>query len=180
MWTTFSADQVDLDYRNPDVLLAVLDVLLRYRAAGAPAIRLDAIAFIWKVEGSPSINLPETHDLIEMLRSWLDEVDPGVMLVTETNVPHAENVAYLGRPGRREAQAVYQFALPPLLLHTMATGDPTPLVGWASVAGELPPGCTYLNFTSSHDGVGLRPVEALLPAERGRRSTELCERAAVP
>lgn len=175
VWTTFSADQVDLDYRNPDVLLAALDILLRYRAAGATAVRLDAIAFLWKVEGSPSINLPETHDLIEVLRSWLDEVDPGVMIVTETNVPHAENVAYLGRPGRREAQAVYQFALPPLILHTLATGDPDALVAWATALDEPPAGCTYLNFTSSHDGVGLRPVEAILPADAVQRMTELCE-----
>jgi sucrose phosphorylase len=175
VWTTFSADQVDLDYRNPDVLLAALDVLLRYRASGATAIRLDAIAFLWKVEGSPSINLPETHDLIELLRSWLDEVDPGLMIVTETNVPHTENVAYFGRVGRREAQAVYQFALPPLILHTVATGDPAALVGWAAGLDEPPTGCTYLNFTSSHDGVGLRPVEAILAAEAVRRMTELCE-----
>ncbi len=162
VWTTFSADQVDLDYRNPEVLLAVLDVLLRYRRAGATAIRLDAIAFIWKIEDSPSISLPGTHDVIEVLRSWLDELDPGLLLVTETNVPHAENVAYLGRPGRREAQAVYQFALPPLLLHTLTIGDAEALVDWASALDELPPGRTYLNFTSSHDGVGLRPLEGLL------------------
>ena len=175
VWTTFSADQVDLDYRDPDVLLAALDVLLRYRAAGATAIRLDAIAFLWKVEGSPSINLPETHDLIELLRSWLDEVDAGLMIVTETNVPHDENVAYLGRPGRREAQAVYQFALPPLILHTVATGDPEPLVAWAAGLDEPPTGCTYLNFTSSHDGIGLRPVEEILPGDAVQRMTELCE-----
>jgi hypothetical protein len=175
VWTTFSPDQVDLDYRTPEVLLAALEVLLRYCAAGATAIRLDAIAFLWKVEASPSINLPETHDLIEALRSWLDEIDPGVMIVTETNVPHAENVAYLGRPGRREAQAVYQFALPPLILHTLASGDPEPLVAWAAGIEEPPVGCTYLNFTSSHDGVGLRPVEAILPAAAVRRMTALCE-----
>jgi sucrose phosphorylase len=175
LWTTFSADQVDLDYRNPEVLLAVLDVLLRYRAAGASAIRLDAIAFIWKVEGSPSINLDETHDIVEILRSWLDETDPGLLLVTETNVPHAENVAYLGRHGHREAQAVYQFALPPLLLHTLRTADPTALVGWAASLGELPPGCTYLNFTSSHDGVGVRPVEAILGADEVAALVSLCE-----
>jgi glucosylglycerate phosphorylase len=177
VWTTFSADQVDLDYRNPEVLLAVLDVLLRYRRAGASAIRLDAIAFIWKVEDSPSINLPGTHDVIELLRSWLDELDPGLLLVTETNVPHAENVSYLGRPGRREAQAVYQFALPPLLLHTLATGDAEVLVDWASALGELPPGRTYLNFTSSHDGVGLRPLEGLLEPTAVAALTSLCERA---
>jgi hypothetical protein len=177
VWTTFSADQVDLDYRKPDVLLAALDILLGYRAAGATAIRLDAIAFLWKVEGSPSINLPETHELIELLRSWLDEVDPGLMIVTETNVPHAENVSYLGGPSRRKAQAVYQFALPPLILHTLATGDPAPLVEWAADLGEPPAGCTYLNFTSSHDGVGLRPAESLLPADAVHRMTELCESA---
>ena len=177
VWTTFSADQVDLDYRDPEVLLAALEVLLRYRRAGASVIRLDAIAFLWKREGSPSINLPETHDLIELLRSWLDEIDPGLMIVTETNVPHAENVAYLGRPGRREAQAVYQFALPPLVLHTLSTGDPAALVDWAAGLDELPPGRTYLNFTSSHDGVGVRPVEGmLLPAEVAAL-TALCERA---
>ena len=175
VWTTFSADQVDLDYRNADVLLAALQILLRYCSAGATAIRLDAIAFLWKVEGSPSINLPETHDLIELLRSWLDEVDPCVMIVTETNVPHAENVAYLGRPGRREAQAVYQFALPPLILHTMATGDPTELVAWSAGLDEAPEACTYLNFTSSHDGVGLRPVESILPADAVRAMVDLCE-----
>jgi sucrose phosphorylase len=175
VWTTFSADQVDLDYRNPEVLLAALDVLLRYRRAGATAIRLDAIAFLWKVEGSPSINLPETHQLIELLRSWLDEVDPGTMIVTETNVPHAENLTYLGRPGRREAQAVYQFALPPLLLHTLANGDPAALVEWAGDLGELPRGRTYLNFTSSHDGVGLRPVESLLDEGAVAALTALCE-----
>jgi sucrose phosphorylase len=177
VWTTFSADQVDLDYRNPDVLLAALDVLLRYHRAGATAIRLDAIAFLWKVEGSPSINLPETHDLIELLRSWLDEIDPGLMIVTETNVPHAENIAYLGRPGRREAQAVYQFALPPLLLHTLTTGDPAALVEWAAGLEELPQGRAFLNFTSSHDGVGLRPVEGLLDRAEVVGLTALCERA---
>ena len=177
VWTTFSADQVDLDYRNPDVLLAVLDVLLRYRARGAAAIRLDAIAFAWKVEGTTSINLAGTHDLIAILRSWLDEVDPALILVTETNVPHAENVAYLGGEGRREAQAVYQFALPPLLLHTLATGDPTALVDWARALDELPAGCTFLNFTSSHDGVGLRPVEGLLSAAQVAALGELCARA---
>ena len=152
-------------------------MLLRYRRAGASVIRLDAIAFLWKLEGSPSINLPETHDLIELLRSWLDEIDPGLMIVTETNVPHAENVAYLGRPGRREAQAVYQFALPPLVLHSLSTGDPAALVDWAAGLDELPPGRTYLNFTSSHDGVGLRPVEGMLPPAEVAALTALCERA---
>ena len=175
VWTTFSADQVDLDYRTPDVLLSALEILLRYRAAGATAIRLDAVAYLWKVEGSPSINLPETHDVIELLRAWLDEVDPGVVIVTETNVPHAENVSYFGRAGRREAQAVYQFALPPLILHTLASGDPEPLVTWAASLSEPPAGCTYLNFTSSHDGVGLRPVEQILDARAVHRMTELCD-----
>jgi glucosylglycerate phosphorylase len=154
----------------------MLEVLLRYVEAGAAAIRLDAVAFLWKQEGTSSINLHQTHAVVRLLRSWLDEVAPGLLLVTETNVPHADNVRYLG--GRhREAQAVYQFALPPLVLHTVTTGDPAALVAWAHEAAAAAPGRTFLNFLSSHDGVGLRPVEGLLGAHQIDALTELCERS---
>lgn len=163
VWTTFSADQVDLDYREPRVLLAMVQVLLDYVASGARAIRLDAIGFAWKDPATPSINLPGAHHLVQLLRACLDVVDPGLVLVTETNVPHAENVAYLGLDGEREAQAVYQFALPPLTLHAFATGDADVLKRWARGLWFPGDGRTYLNFLASHDGIGVRAVEGLLP-----------------
>src|SRR5262249_31295417 len=122
VWTTFSADQVDLNLHEPEVLLALIDVLLFYVARGARFIRLDAIAYLWKEIDTPCIHLPQTHRVIQLWRSLLDEVAPQVMLITETNVPHRDNVSYFG-DGTNEAQLVYNFALPPLVLHGLLAGS---------------------------------------------------------
>ncbi len=162
VWTTFSADQVDLDYRNPAVLLRVADVLLTYAARGADVIRLDAIAFLWKVEGTTSLHLPETHRAIQLLRAAIDACYPDLVFITETNVPHAENISYFGDGSVREAQAVYQFPLAPLTLHAVLTGDAKVLSEWAAGMELAVPGATFFNFLASHDGVGVRPAEGLL------------------
>ncbi|MGF1663364.1 MAG: alpha-amylase family glycosyl hydrolase [Kineosporiaceae bacterium] len=177
LWTTFSGDQVDLDYRTPDVLVAVVEVLLRYVALGARAIRLDAVAFLWKDPAGPSVHLPQTHWLVQLFRACLDSVDPGVLLVTETNVPHHENVTYLGLAGEREAQAVYQFPLPPLVLHSLASGSAATLADWARRCAFPEGERTYLNFLASHDGIGLRAVEGLLPPAEADRLAALAEAA---
>lgn len=174
VWTTFSADQVDLDYRHPEVLLAAVEIVLSYAAAGASAIRLDAVAFLWKEEGTPSIHRPETHAIIRYLRACLDDVDPGILLVSETNVPHAENVSYLGG-GEREAQAVYQFPLPPLVLHSFLSGSATALAEWARELDYQVADTTFLNFLASHDGVGVRPVEGILDRPDVERLCRACE-----
>ena len=165
VWTTFSADQVDLDYANPDVLLRIVDVLLGYATHGAGAIRLDAIGFLWKDESTSSIHLPGTHDLIKLLRSCLDQVAPGTLLISETNVPHAENISYLDE-AEPEVHAVYQFPLAPLVAHAVLTGESDVLKTWAAeiddIVGE---DRTFLNFLASHDGIGVRPVEGLLSVE---------------
>ncbi len=161
IWTTFSADQVDLNFRNPEVLLAVLDALLFYVAKGARFIRLDAIAFLWKEIGTSCLHLPQTHRVIQLVRAVLDEVAPDVLLITETNVPHKDNIAYFG-DGTNEAQLVYNFALPPLVLHSLATGNAEKLTRWAQSLA-LPSGrVTYFNFLASHDGIGLNPARGIL------------------
>lgn len=164
VWTTFSSDQIDLNFANPDVLLAMVDVLLFYVAHGASMIRLDAIAYLWKTIGTGCIHLAETHAVVRLFRDILDEVAPDVTLVTETNVPHAENVSYFG-DGADEAQLVYQFTLPPLLLHTFATGDATKLGQWAAGLEKVSDQTSFFNFTASHDGIGVRPVEGILAPE---------------
>ncbi|MGD2177613.1 MAG: sugar phosphorylase [Anaerolineae bacterium] len=161
VWTTFSADQIDLNYANPDTLLDIIDVLLLYVEEGAEVIRLDAIAYIWKKPGTPSIHLEEAHRLVKLFRAVLDAVAPHVILVTETNVPHEENVSYFGH-GHDEAQMVYQFPLPPLVLHTFHTGDATRLAEWAAGLTSPSDSTTFFNFLASHDGVGVRPVEGIL------------------
>lgn len=165
VWTTFSDDQIDLNYANPDVLLRVIDVLLAYVAHGASFIRLDAIAYLWKKIGTGCIHLPETHAVVQLFRDVLDVVAPSVVIITETNVPHAENVSYFG-DGTNEAQLVYQFTLPPLLLHTFITGDATTLSEWAASLEKVSDQTTFFNFTASHDGIGVRPVENILSAEQ--------------
>jgi sucrose phosphorylase len=161
VWTTFSADQVDLNFGNPDVLLQVLEALLFYAAKGTRFIRLDAVAFLWKEIGTTCLHRPQTHRIIQLMRAVLDDVAPHVRLITETNVPHADNLSYFG-DGTNEAQLVYNFALPPLVLHTMATGNADKLACWARSLSLPTDRVTFFNFLASHDGVGLNPVRGIL------------------
>jgi glycosidase len=162
VWTTFSADQVDLNYANPKVLLEIVDVLLFYAAKDAEFIRLDAIAYLWKEPGTSCINLPQTHRIIQLFRAVLDEVAPHVMLITETNVPHADNISYFG-DGTNEAQMVYNFSLPPLVLHAFQTGSAATLTRWAESLQLPSDKATFFNFLASHDGIGLNPLRGILP-----------------
>ncbi len=164
VWTTFSADQVDLDYSHPETLMRILKVLLFYVEQGASVIRLDAIAYMWKQAGTTSIHLPQTHAIIQLMRAVLDVVAPEVILITETNVPHAENVSYFGIGGYPEAQLVYNFTLPPLLLYTLTVGDAYKLGNWINTLDTPREHTTFFNFTASHDGIGVRPVEGILNA----------------
>jgi len=163
VWATFGNDQIDLNYANPEMLLEMIDILLSYIRHGARGLRLDAVGYLWKRIGTPCIHLAETHEVVKLFRDLLDRLEPGVILLTETNVPHAENISYFGVGD--EAHMVYQFSLPPLVLHAIHTGVSHYLTAWARglEAAAKPPGCTFLNFTASHDGVGLRPLEGLVP-----------------
>ena len=165
-WTTFGEDQVDVDVRHPRALLELTDVLLGYLARGASAVRLDAIGFLWKESGTTCLHLPQTHAVIKLWRALVDHVAPGARLLTETNVPHDENISYFG-DGHDEAHLVYQFALPPLVLHSFVAGSTKRLSAWASGVGPVSDTATWFNFLASHDGIGLRATEGILDdAER--------------
>jgi glucosylglycerate phosphorylase len=164
VWTTFSDDQIDLNYQNPEVLLEILDILFIYVEQGATFIRLDAIAYLWKEIGTTCIHLPQTHQMIQFLRAALDEIAPYVHLITETNVAHEDNLSYFG-DGTNEAQLVYNFALPPLILHTFRTGDARALSNWAKGLTLPSDRVAFFNFLASHDGIGLNPVRGILPIE---------------
>ena len=168
LWTTFSADQIDFNFKSLDVLEKMIDVLLFYADQGATILRLDAIAYLWKAIGTNCIHLPQTHDMVKLFRAVLDLVAPDVIILTETNVPHDENISYFG-DGRDEAQMVYNFSLPPLLLHTFVTEDSAILSEWANGLYLRSKDNTFFNFTASHDGIGVRPLEGILePGEIGR------------
>ncbi|MFA6292680.1 MAG: alpha-amylase family glycosyl hydrolase, partial [Victivallales bacterium] len=173
LWTTFSRDQVDFNFANPKVLLEIVDILLFYAAHGATMIRLDAIPYMWKKLGTSCAHLPETHELIKLFRDIFDAVAPHVILLTETNVPHNENVVYFGNAGD-EAQIIYNFSLAPLILWSLFKQDASVLSDWASGVKKISDNTTFLNITATHDGIGVRPTEGILSsAER----MELCELA---
>lgn len=162
IWTTFSEDQIDLNFACPEVLYKMIDVLMFYLEEGAEYVRLDAVGFMWKVPGTSSIHLDETHEIVKLFRDLVDMAAPGTIIITETNVPHVDNISYFGN-GEKEAHMVYQFPLPPLVLHAIHHGNAEFLSNWAKNL-ELPEGKrTFFNFLASHDGIGLNPVRGIIP-----------------
>ena len=165
VWTTFSPDQVDLNYRNPAVLLWSIATLLQYIRRGADIVRLDAVTYIWTELGTTCASLEETHEVIKLYRDVVDLVEPRAALLTETNVPHDENVSYFGN-GRDEAHMVYNFALPPLMLHSFYTGDATALSGWAEALAPPSDTTTFLNILDTHDGIGVLGAKGILSSDQ--------------
>ena len=164
VWSTFSSDQMDLNFASPSLLMEMLDILLLYVANGAKIIRLDAIGFLWKEIGTTCMHLPQTHEVVKLMRTILDAIAPDTILLTETNVPHQENISYFGRGD--EARAVYQFSLAPLLLDAYLRKDASLLQQWLEDLEYPETGMTFFNFTASHDGIGVRPLEGIVPPER--------------
>ena len=160
VWCTFSHDQVDFDFRNPEVLKAFTSTIRQYLDMGVKIFRLDAIAFLWKVVGSTSVNLPETHEVVRLLRTLIESAEPQAIIITETNIPNTQNLTYFGNAN--EAHGIYNFSLPPLLLNTLLTGNCLYLKRWLMSMPPSQDGTMYFNFIASHDGIGLRPAEGLL------------------
>lgn len=163
VWCTFSHDQVDLDFRNPEVLKEFTKIIRHYLDQGVNIFRLDAIAFLWKKPGTTSLNLDETHEVVRLLRTLIEYAVPNAMIITETNIPSRENLSYFGNAN--EAHCVYNFSLPPLLLHALMTGDSFYLRQWMMSMPPAQDGTAYFNFIASHDGIGLRPAEGILSDE---------------
>ncbi|MFB0980625.1 MAG: alpha-amylase family glycosyl hydrolase [Alteromonadaceae bacterium] len=160
VWCTFSHDQVDFDFRNPEVLKAFTSIIKQYLDAGVKIFRLDAIAFLWKVVGTTSINLSQTHEVVRLLRTLIESAEPTAVIITETNIPNTQNLTYFGNAN--EAHGIYNFSLPPLLINTLLTGNCLYLKRWLMSMPPSQDGTMYFNFIASHDGIGLRPAEGLL------------------
>ena len=161
VWCTFSHDQVDFDFRNTEVLKEFVKIVRFYLDQGVNIFRLDAIAFLWKEPGTSSLNLEQTHEVVRLLRTLIEYACPTAMIITETNIPSRENLSYFGNAN--EAHCVYNFSLPPLLLHALITGQNFYLKQWMMSMPPAQDGTAFFNFIASHDGIGLRPVEGILP-----------------
>jgi len=164
LWTTFSDDQIDLNYKSQNLLFEVIEVLLFYAANGASLIRLDAVGYIWKEVGTSCIHLDKAHEIIKLMRDILDSLNKKVLIITETNVPHKDNISYFGN-GTDEAQMIYNFSLPPLVLNAYQIHSSEHLSKWASALTTPSSETTFFNFLASHDGIGLMPVKDFLSGE---------------
>lgn len=163
VWCTFSFDQVDLDFRNPEVLNQFVNIIRLYLDKGVTIFRFDAIAFVWKVPGTTCLNLPETHEIVRLLRTLIEHAEHEAVIITETNIPNRENLSYFGN--NNEAHWIYNFSLPPLLVNALITESSRYLKQWMMSMPPAQNGTTYFNFIASHDGIGMRPVEGLLSDE---------------
>lgn len=160
VWCTFSHEQVDLDFTNIEVLKEFVKIIRHYLDNGIRIFRLDAVAFLWKKLGTNCLNLPETHEVVRLIRTLLEHAQPNAIIITETNIPNRENLSYFGNAN--EAHSIYNFSLPPLLVNTLITGNCRYLKQWLMSMPPAQNGTTYFNFLASHDGIGLRPAEGLL------------------
>ena len=160
VWCTFSHTQVDFDFRNPKVLKEFIKIIRFYLDNGIGIFRLDAVAFLWKKLGTNCLNLPQTHEVVRLIRNLIEHARQDSVLITETNIPNRENLSYFGNAN--EAHCIYNFSLPPLLVNTMVTGDCFYLKQWLMSMPPAQNGTAYFNFIASHDGIGLRPAEGLL------------------
>ena len=160
VWCTFSHDQVDLNFKNPEVLKQFVSIIRQYLDNGVRIFRLDAVAFLWKEIGTNCLNLEQTHEVVRLLRSLIEQARPNAIIITETNIPNRENLAYFGNAN--EAHCIYNFSLPPLLVNTLVTGSCDHLKQWMMSMPPARNGTAYFNFIASHDGIGLRPAEGLL------------------
>ena len=161
VWCTFSHDQIDFNFKNPDVLIFFLKIIKFYIDNGTKAIRLDAVAFLWKEQGTKCINLPQTHEVIRLIRFLVESYAPNSLIITETNIPSDENLSYFGN--NNEAHCIYNFSLAPLLIHAIISGSSFYLKKWSRSMPPAQNGNAYLNFLSTHDGIGMRPLEGIIP-----------------
>ena len=161
IWRTFSDDQIDLNFKNPRVLLRFIKIMINLSNHGVTIFRLDAIAYLWKKSGSKCINLKETHEIVRLLRIICNLLKSKPIIITETNLPERENLSYFGK-NNNEAHWIYNFSLPPLLVHSFLFEDSTYLNKWCKNLPSTMIGNNYLNFIASHDGIGMRPVEGYL------------------
>ena len=161
VWCTFSHDQIDFNFKNPEVLFFFLEIIKFYLDKGAKALRLDAVAFLWKEKGTKCINLPQTHTIIRLIRHIVESYSKNCLIITETNIPNHANLSYFGN--NNEAHCIYNFSLAPLVIHAIISENNSYLKQWSR---SMPPaqfGNAYLNFLSTHDGIGMRPLEGILP-----------------
>ena len=160
LWRTFSPDQIDLNFKNPKVLMRFLKIIINSLKHGVSIFRLDAIAYLWKENGTKCINHNNTHNIIKFIRFFSEQLNTKSLIITETNLPEKENLSYFGN--QDEANWIYNFSLPPLIVYSFLFEDSLKITQWSKKLKKTKKNNNYLNFIASHDGIGMRPIEGLI------------------
>ena len=160
LWRTFSPDQIDLNFKNPKVLIRFIKIIFNLINNGVRIFRLDAIAYLWKENGNTCINHTNTHNIIKFIRLVCNLLKTECIIITETNLPEKENLSYFGN--NDEANWVYNFSLAPILVYSLLFEDSNKITKWSKNFPIAKLNNNYLNFIASHDGIGMRPIEGIL------------------
>lgn len=155
--------QPDLNYRNPEVLLEMTDVLIYWKIKGVDGFRADAVPYIWKEKGTNCENLSKTHTVVKFFRAVLDYLSPGSLLLAEACQQPKDVVDYFGDDD--ECNAAYHFPVMPRIYKALAQGDKSSIESVMNNAftPEIPSNSQWLMFLRCHDELTL---EMVTPEER--------------
>ena len=155
-WTTFNEFQWDLDWSNPDVFIAMAEVMLNLANKGVDALRLDAVPFMWKREGTDCENLPEVHELLRTLRALMAIAAPATIFKAEAIVPPDQLTPYLGAgdPEHHECELAYHNQLMVLLWSSLATGEAQMMTNSLRRVAAIPTHASWVTYVRCHDDIG--------------------------
>ena len=164
--TVFHNYQWDLNFSNPEVLIAMLENIFFYANMGVDVLRIDAPAFIWKQIGTTCQNLPQAHTLLRLIRMCVEVATPGMALLGEAIVAPAEIMKYFGsgRYEARECNFAYNATQMALLWDALATSDTRLLLNAQDLLGQKPMGASWITYTRCHDDIGLGYDDAMIAA----------------
>ena len=159
LWTTFTSDQIDIDVQHPEGRRYLADVLTRLHDAGIRAIRLDAVGYAVKKAGTSCFMITETFAFIADFTAQARGLGMDVLVEVHGHYQEQIDVA-------RRVDWVYDFALPPLVLHTLYTRDVSRLMHWLEIRPR-----NAVTVLDTHDGIGVRDVDG----DRRRNAPGLLE-----
>src|SRR5262249_47282439 len=152
-WHRFFSHQPDLNYDNPEVQKAMLDVVSFWFERGIDGFRLDAVPYLFEREGTNCENLPETHAFLKKLRAFVDEKYPERLLLAEANQWPEDVIAYFG--GGDECHMAYHFPIMPRLFSALQQEDRRPIVEILERTPAIPDNCQWGMFLRNHDEMTL-------------------------
>jgi sucrose phosphorylase len=148
LWTTFNPEQVDIDVRHPQAEAYLESILRKFQVAGIKMIRLDAVGYAIKKPGTSCFMIPETFEFIAELTSKARAL--GIEVLVEIHSYYQKQIEIA-----RQVDWVYDFALPPLVLHALFQRDPHPLARWLAISPR-----NAVTVLDTHDGIGVIDVGA--------------------